>query len=235
MVNPAAQGFNQEASDAKAINLADEVMEAMGGRPNWDQTQYVYWSFFGRRTLLWDKFGQRVRIESLPDSTIYLVDLKNKSGKVKRGSETIEQPDSLAKYVKKGESIWINDAYWLVMPFKLKDTGVTLKYAGQDTTQMGKIAEVLELTFDSVGDTPENKYRVYVDPESKLVIQWDFYRNAGDEKPGFSTPWGEYQKYGNIMLSGDRGERDLTDIAVYTKVAETAFTSFDPVDVSAPQ
>ena len=31
-VNPPAKGFNLEASDQKAITIADEVMEAMGGR-----------------------------------------------------------------------------------------------------------------------------------------------------------------------------------------------------------
>lgn len=30
--NPAAEGFNEAESDAKAIAIADEVMEAMGGR-----------------------------------------------------------------------------------------------------------------------------------------------------------------------------------------------------------
>ena len=51
-INPAAEGFNLEASDEKAIALADEVMEAMGGRKNWDATRYIRWNFFGRRTLL---------------------------------------------------------------------------------------------------------------------------------------------------------------------------------------
>jgi hypothetical protein len=35
-------------------------------------------------------------------------------------------------------SLWINDAYWLVMPWKLQDPGVTLSYVKTDTLQMGK-------------------------------------------------------------------------------------------------
>ena len=53
--NPPAEGFNAAASDDKAIALADQVMEKMGGRKNWDNTRYLHWNFFGRRTLLWIK------------------------------------------------------------------------------------------------------------------------------------------------------------------------------------
>jgi hypothetical protein len=38
----------------------------------------------------------------------------------------------------KREDRWINDAYWLVMPWKLQDPGVTLSYVKTDTLQMGK-------------------------------------------------------------------------------------------------
>ncbi len=225
-VNPAAPGFNEAASDPEAIAIADEVMEAMGGRAAWDRTQFIYWSFFGRRTLLWDKFNQRVRINVPGDSMLYLIDLAEGTGMVMKNGEALEQLDSLAKYVKQGQSIWINDAYWLVMPYKLKDSGVTLKYVGQGTTQNGKTAEVVMLTFERVGDTPQNKYKVYVDPESKLVIQWDFYSDAADEQPRFTTPWEGYQDFHGILLSAGRGENSLSEIAVYSKVPTTAFTDF---------
>ena len=60
--NPAAPGFNQANSDAKAIALADAVMEAQGGRQAWDETRFLDWNFFGRRRLLWDKQENKVRI-----------------------------------------------------------------------------------------------------------------------------------------------------------------------------
>ena len=39
--NPSAAGFNLTDSDAKAIAIADEVMQAMGGRHNYDQTRFL--------------------------------------------------------------------------------------------------------------------------------------------------------------------------------------------------
>ena len=228
--NPPAPGFAAAASDEWAIEIADEVMAAMGGRRAWDTTRYLAWNFFGARKLLWDKHTGRVRIEVPREETVYLIDIDEDSGQVLRQGEPVEHPDSLAKYVRRGKSIWINDAYWLVMPYKLKDSGVTLKYMGEDTTQAGTPADVLQLTFENVGDTPQNKYHVYVDKDSRLVTQWDFYRDAADPEPGFTTPWQDYQQYDGILLSGDRGERQLTEIAVFNEVPNAAFNAFDPVD-----
>lgn len=228
-VNPAADGFNATGSDARAIELADSVMAALGGRVNWDNTRYLTWNFFGSRKLLWDKLERKARVESLRDSSVYIVDLDSGEGMVKRKGEILSDPDSIALYTERGKGMWINDSYWLVMPYKLKDSGVTLKYLGQDTTQAGKMAEVLQLTFKDVGNTPNNKYQVYVDPDTYLVTQWEFFPNASDASPRFVNPWNDYKKYGTILLSGNRGQRSITDIAVLESVPEDAFESLEPV------
>lgn len=226
--NPAAPGFNAAGSDLSAIKIADEVMAAMGGRANWDDTRYITWKFFGRRMLIWDKHQGKVRVES--GDEIYLIDLFKNTGKVKIGDEILTNQDSIAKYVDRGISIWINDSYWLVMPFKLKDSGVTLKYVGEEKTTAGATADVLQLTFEEVGRTPDNKYQVYVDKKSRLITQWDFYTNYQDEKPRFSNAWDNYKQYGKILLSDGRGERKHTNVGVYTSIPESVFTSFDPVN-----
>ncbi len=132
-----------------------------------------------------------------------------------------------------GESAWINDSYWMFMPYKLKDSGVTLRYVGSGTMQDGREAEVLELTFEGVGRTPENKYHVYVADDTGLVEQWDFYRHADDPEPAFQIPWHDWKRHGEILLSGDRGESGHTDIAVYDEVPRTVFTDPAPVDAAA--
>ena len=74
--NPAAIGFNENDSDEKAIRIADEVMEAMGGRKNWDMERYFKWNFFGARTLWWDKWKGDVRIQMHnEDSAVFLVNI----------------------------------------------------------------------------------------------------------------------------------------------------------------
>jgi hypothetical protein len=123
-LNPPAEGFDMANSDPRAVELADSIMMAMGGRRNWDKTRYISWNFFGARDLTWDKQDNMVRIESLKDSITYLVDLDKLQGRVRVKGEEITEPDSLSKMLSKGKSIWINDSYWLLMPFKLKDTGL---------------------------------------------------------------------------------------------------------------
>ncbi len=232
--NPPAQGFNEIGSDSRAIALADSVMEAMGGRKAWDQTRYLGWNFFGRRHLIWDKQEKRARIEIPADSTLFLLDLGRKRGEVYVGGHRVKDPDSLANLVERGISIWINDSYWLVMPYKLKDSGVTLKYNGTAPTQAGVTSEVLTLTFDGVGNTPQNKYDVYVDPATHLITQWDFYSDRTDSVPSFSTPWSQYVQQGEILLSGDRGRNKLSDIAVWADLPDEVFSSAEKVDHLLP-
>lgn len=224
--NPAAPGFNAAGSDPKAIQLADEVMQAQGGRGAWDALRYLSWDFFGRRTLLWDKFTGNVRIDWKQPKQTVVVNIQTGAGKVWLNEVEQQNPDTLQKYLQIGKNVWINDSYWLVMPFKLKDTGVTLKYLGTSNTEAGATAEVLELTFAGVGVTPDNKYQVWIDQQSKLVTQWAFFERYDDSKPRFTTPWENYQTMSPIplQLSSERGGgRSLSPIATPTSVPKGIF------------
>ena len=203
--NPAAEGFNVDASDLKAIAIADEVMEAMGGRKAWDDTRYLMWNFFDSRRHIWDKSTGDLIIEGIRDTFDIQMNLKTNTGSVNYNGIQLTEQDSLQKYLDKGKSMWINDAYWVFMPHKLKDSGVTLKYLAQDTTQDGRSADVLSLTFDQVGDTPENMYHVYVDDSTRLVSQWDFYNTTKDTVARFTTPWSNYTQFDKLQLSNSRG------------------------------
>ncbi|HEB62145.1 MAG TPA: hypothetical protein ENI82_03240 [Bacteroidetes bacterium] len=228
--NPPAKGFHQSASDDKAIAIADEVMQAMGGRQNWDKTNILHWNFFGIRTLTWNKKTGELRIEVPKAKAIYLLNIFDQTGQVKIGDKAYSDSDSLAFYLQKAKNIWINDSYWLVMPFKLKDSGVTLKYIGEGMTEAQMPADILQLTFENVGETPQNKYHVFVNKKNHLVTQWSYFANASDEMPKFTTPWANYIKYGNILLSNDRGKRKLSDIAVFDKLPKAVFDSLESVD-----
>lgn len=225
--NPHAKGFNIQGSDEKAISLADSVMIAMGGRKAWDSTRFMKWNFFGRRDLVWDKETGLVRIESPSDSSIYLVNIKEDTGRVKIKNREISGPDSLKQLLARAKHIWINDSYWLVMPFKLKDSGVTLKYLREDTTKQGEEAHVVQLTFDSVGFTPENKYEVYIDKEDNLVKQWAYFQKASQDSASAVWPWDNYQEVVGLKLSFNRSDnKGPKDVRVYKDLPDSIFTSF---------
>lgn len=227
--NPAAEGFNITESDPKAIAIADEVMQAMGGRKAWDKSRYLTWKFFSFRKLTWDRYTGDVRIHDLKSKTIILMNVNSGVGKVKRDTQILTDTADVNKALARGRKILINDSYWLIMPTKLKDSGVTLKYVGEQNNQAGAAADVLQLTFAGVGVTPENKYWIYVDKKTRLVTQWSFFRKASDEKPEFTNPWNDYLPYGKILLSGNRGrdEGNLSEIEVVKKIDRKIFTDFD--------
>lgn len=225
--NPPCEGFNMEQSDPAAIELADSIMMAIGGRKNWDATRFISWNFFGRRNLVWDKQEGRVRIESLPDSTTYLVNINTLEGRVQRKGQELTEPDSLAKMLAKAKSIWINDSYWLVMPFKLKDSGVTLNYMGEDTLVNNKYYNVLQLTFEGVGDTPQNKYHLFVEVKENLIKYWSYYRDASQDSASWTRPWDNYQKYGSILLSADRSDgAGPKNVKVDEQLPDAVFAEF---------
>jgi hypothetical protein len=224
--NPAATSVNGANTDAKAIEIADKVMMAQGGKKNWDKTHFITWNFFGVRKLVWDKWSGNVRIDNLKDGSIALLNVNTMKGKILRNGTEIMQADSVEKYLKQAKSAWINDSYWLVMPFKMKDSGVTLKYLGEEKTEAGVVSAVLQMTFENVGDTPQNRYKVWVDKDKNFVTQWAYFAKADNEKPNFIMPWLNYQQQGKIMLSGDRGQRKLTDIQVFDKISKAVFTDF---------
>ena len=87
-----------------------------------------------------------------------LMNIQSKDGRVFVAGEAVSDPDTIATKLEHGYRAWINDSYWLVMPYELKDSGVTLSYRGVEKTEDGRPAAALELTFKEVGVTPQNKY-----------------------------------------------------------------------------
>jgi len=234
--NPAAPGFNAAASDPRAIEIADQVMAGLGGRQAWDNTHFITWSFFGRRRHVWDKYTSDIRVEGVDRETqepyLILMNLHTKTGRAWSNGDEITDPGKLERMLDLGESVWINDGYWMFMPYKLKDSGVTLLHLGERAMVDGRAADVLQLTFEDVGRTPENKYYVYVAKDSGLVEQWDFFSRADDSEPRFQIPWHNWRPYGAILLSDNRGENGHTDIAVFTDLPPEILSDPGEVDWS---
>ncbi|PHI20818.1 hypothetical protein CEQ90_05500 [Lewinellaceae bacterium SD302] len=227
--NPAAPGFNLADSDARAIELADSVVIAYGGRRAYDQNRYFKWNFFGVRELTWDKQEQRVRIDFPSKKAVYLLDIEAMTGRAMIDGTEITNPDSLAVALGEAKSIWINDSYWLIHQFKLKDSGVTLKYVDDTPVdpENARPSYVIDQTFASVGDTPGNRYRLYIDKESHKINTWQFYREAGNEEANMQTPWNGESEFNGIILSSDRGGRfQLQDISTPKRLKADLFTDF---------
>ena len=88
----------------------------------------------------------------------------------------------------------------------------------------GRSSQVLELTFEGVGVTPENKYHVHVADDSGLVEQWDFYSTGDDAEPRFRGEWTGWMPFGDIWLATSRGRDFDWEIAVTDTMPAEVFT-----------
>ena len=218
-------------SDPKAIELARATLAAMGGEEAWNNTRYVSWKFMGGRLHVWDKWSGNHRMEQQTrdgDTLVSLFNINTGNARIYRNGVEITDPEELANQQNRAFRSWNNDTYWLLMPYKMLDPGVTLSYLGERDMQDGRMADVVQMTFEDVGDTPDNKYEVFVARDSGLVEQWTHWSNAADAEPSFTLPWADWQQFGNIMLATNHGRDRDWSIHVYDSLAETVFTDPEP-------
>ncbi|HXO20832.1 MAG TPA: hypothetical protein VOA87_13020 [Thermoanaerobaculia bacterium] len=219
--------------DAEADRIAGQVMDALGGRAAWDATHYIHFTFAGRRTHTWDKWTGRHRVEGKTrdgESFVVLENLNTHEGQAWVNGKPAAG-DQLKKFLELGYGTWVNDTYWLLMPYKMKDPGVHLAFSGEETLD-GKPYDKLELTFDHVGLTPGDHYTAYINRETHLMDRWRYVLEGmkPEDKPGV-WKWEGWQRYGKILLAphrvevGGDGKLELSDIAVSDALPDAVFTS----------
>ena len=179
-----------EDQPAGAAQLAQAVWQASGGE-HWPQVQTIDFTFAvekGGQTVAsaehhWDVAAQTDHVKwKDKDVTVNLV-------------APASDENAKAAYAR-----WVNDSYWLLAPLKLKDQGVNVADEGKKKMD-GTECAVLRLSFGKVGLTPNDQYRLYLDPKTKLISSWDYM-----EKPGESSmhaTWTDYQKSGGLTLATD--------------------------------
>jgi hypothetical protein len=214
-----------QSNDKKANEIVKEMLTAMGGTKNYNDTHFIQWDFVNRK-LSWDKWTGDVRVENPSANQVILVNINTLKGNVYENGVLIKEEKKSNDLLVTAKNWWINDSYWLVMPWKLQDPGVNLTYVKSEQLSNGTMADILQLTFSAVGVTPENKYWLYVDKESHLITQWAYYQNYNDAEPKFLKPWNNYQKAGNILLSFDRPNENITpkNVLVKTNLDSSIFT-----------
>lgn len=222
---------------ARAIRIADQVMESLGGKSAWDHLVGLRWTFQaavndtlkpGRRHS-WDKVTGWHRVELDRQGAHYVIIHKvgADSGMAWVDGKPIEG-DSLKKLVKLGNRTWVNDTYWMLMPYKLRDPGVNMKWDG-DTTMANATFDRLALAFDHVGDTPGDHYWVYVDRANHRVERWDMVLQD-EQPPPVSYTWEGWEQHGGLWFpTAHKGEK----ATIYTKDVETV-NAFPGKEFSAP-
>jgi len=220
--------------DAKADAVAAQMLQALGGKQAWDGTHYLHWTFAGRRSHTWDKWTGEHRVEGTDkDGHKYVMieNINTKEGKAWLDGQPVEG-EKLKKMLENAYGAWVNDTYWLIMPYKLKDPGAHLTYAGEDTID-GKAYDKLHLSFDHVGLTPGDQYWAWINKSTHLMDRWAYHlESMKPEEPPTPWDWTGWQRYGKVMLAPHRTQvgaadrkLELGEITVSDSVPATTFTA----------
>jgi hypothetical protein len=227
------------ASEPRALAVADRVMAALGGKERWDQLVGLRWSFEsavndtvrpGRRHA-WNKHTGWHRVEGtnrLGQRYCTVHSLMDSSGRAWVAGQPIEG-DSLKKLIRGAYATWVNDSYWFLMPYKLRDPGAILKYDGEVEDSTGRVFDRLALSFQGVGLTPGDRYWIYVNRANHRIERWE-YLLQGTEPPPVAWTWEGWEQHAGLWFptAHRRGNR-----AILTRAVETP-SAFSPEEFSAP-
>lgn len=214
----ASEEPRHEFDDPEVTRIWDRMMKEIAPNDGWARTRYLQFDWIvdrGETELVrshrWDVWNGDYRVEApVGDGStmVALFNVNDPTGteRIWIDGERVEdaRSDSLAQ---RANGMFVNDSYWLVMPFKWADPGVTATYVGE-MEEWGDTYEVVELTFDAVGLTPQNKYRAFVNPESGIMELWQHFRSADDTEPSFTMAWTDWEDHGPIWLSSRRENRE---------------------------
>lgn len=201
------------SADPTALAVADSVVEACGGWEAANRARYVAFTFvvekdgkvLQRRHHQLDRHTGDCRVQGVNQAGIkydIIMDAATRNGEVMLDGEPANT-EYKKQMLEMAYGAFINDSYWLFMPFKLLDPGVHLTDEGVRTDEAGKDWRVIKLHFDpDVGLTPGDQYWVYVDPETYRPGRWDYHlQSMAAEDPPSVALWIDWQKVGPVWLS----------------------------------
>jgi len=234
--------FDASKSDPKAVQVVDGMQAAIGMTEQWPQARYIsyYWVAAREGQKLaehrhdWDRVTGRYRLEGVNREGQHVVSLFNVNtmhGDVFLDGQKVTVDSMRQKFLEGAYASYINDSYWFLMPFKLKEPGVILTYDAERQAD-GNIFDVVKVTFDSVGLTPGDTYWVYVDRKDNLIKKWEYFLQGWPEdRPRSASLWEDWQTFNGVKLALNRAFEGrpvriyFTHVNISSDVDEKALTS----------
>jgi len=206
------------AQDGRAHDVASKLFESMGGQEKWQRLRVLRFDWaverdgqeVARARHLWDRERGRYRVEwrTREGNQVQAVfDVATRRGQAWVDGSRTSGADSTS-WLEKAYGRYINDSYWLLMPWKLEDPGTQLAHAGEAMLD-GKAYDLLHLKFGTgVGLTPGDQYWIYVNRESHRVDRWAYFLEGMEGEPSLERAtvwtWGDWQQVGGVWLAADR-------------------------------
>ncbi len=200
-----------ETAGFTPVTFADSVAAAHGFA-EWPDVRQLDFTFFvdvndtTRAQRRWSWFPQQ-------DSVVQHTDA---------GAVAYRRNTDLDSTLAKTDGAFINDSYWLLMPFYLvwsKD-GYESAVTYRDTMPIsGAIGTKLTVQYRPEGGyTPGDAYDLYVDADYRLQ-EW-VYRKGGQAEPSTVMDWSDYSTKGGLVVPGNH--RGNGAVRIYHPEVEVA-------------
>lgn len=200
--------------DAESAGIVRALTDAMGGQETWDRLPCFRFDFVvvrdgkevARFRHWWDRRNGRCRVEGPNDQgkqVAAIFTLADRKGIAFVEGIGESDPALVAEIIQNGYERWVNDTYWAMMPFKLHDPGVRIRYTRNERT-LETVYDVLELSFvPGTGLTPDDRYWLYVNRKTHLIDRWEHIL-TGQKPPPSGASWEAWTAIGPVRLSLQR-------------------------------
>lgn len=175
----------------KEISIAEKIANAHGFE-NWKQVSEIQFTFnvdedssHFERSWIWKPKANEVIALSKKDTINY-----NRS--------------VIDSTLTKTDSGFINDKYWLLVPFQLVwDESITISEGIKEEAPISKTQlNRITITYPNEGGyTPGDAYDIYYDDDF-LIKQWIF-RKANQKEPSVITTFENYQDFNGVKIALD--------------------------------
>lgn len=166
------------------LSTAQKIANAHGFE-NWKNVSEISFTFFEKRHWTWKPKTQDIRLITDKDTISY----------------NRKSMDSLSL---KTDRAFINDKFWLLIPFQLVwDSGTTISQAIKKTAPISNIEmNMITLLYSSEGGyTPGDAYDIYFD-ENYIIKEWAF-RKGNKPEAGLKNTFENYQNYNGFKIASD--------------------------------
>lgn len=171
----------------KAEELTDKIQAAINQKA-WDTTAAVSFSFRGNHHYLWNKKHNLVQVKW--DDTKVLYNTQTVEGVAYKNDKKLTDSQKIVA-IKKANDYFNNDSFWLIAPFKLRDTGTTRSIVMQDNQ------EALMVTYASGGSTPGDSY-VWIVDQNYVPKAWKLWVSI-IPVGGLETSWEDWKTFPNNL------------------------------------
>ncbi|TXE07151.1 hypothetical protein FUA26_13075 [Seonamhaeicola algicola] len=188
-----------KATEVKKLSVAEKIAHAHGFE-KWDAVKEIQFKFGKNRLWNWNPKTDDVKLTTDTDTINY----------------NRKSMDSIAK---KADRAFINDKFWLLIPFQLVwDTSATISKPVEATAPISNISmNKITITYSNEGGyTPGDAYDIFYD-NNFIIKEWIF-RKGNTPEPSLTNTFENLQDFNGIKIATDHTKNDGKPIVKLSEI-----------------